>query len=150
MTARSIISSWSDERGEVACRFISPCVRNTGGSPTRRCRSEEAECTSFLSSSPSARSAPLYCVAAKSPGRPLGGAVTEVVSSGASTIGAAAMAEGFGGSGGGAGGGRAARRPCVPAGVVPDRRHHGRQPPHVGHDPHPHHAAVRDVLKLGL
>src|SRR2546425_7735343 len=58
MTAKSINSSCSVLSGGVAWRFISPCVRNTGGSPTRRCRSEEADCTSFLSSSPRARSAP--------------------------------------------------------------------------------------------
>src|SRR5439155_11427441 len=87
--------------GGVAWRFISPCVRNTGGSPTRRCRSEEADCTSFLSSSPRARSAPLYCVTPKSPGRPADEVVAGAVA-GVSTMGAAAMAEGFGGRGGGA------------------------------------------------
>src|SRR2546429_506591 len=91
------ISSCSDDSGGVACRFISPCVRNTGGSPTRRWRSDDADCTSALSSSPRARSAPLYCGAAKS-------TVPAAPGAGASTIGAAAIAEGFGGRGGGAAG----------------------------------------------
>src|SRR5690242_13415643 len=90
MTASSISSSCWVLSGGVFWRFISPCVRNTGGSPTRRCRSDDAELTSALSSSPSARSAAVYCGAAKSTGRPAGGA--------------AAMAEGEGGAGAGAGG----------------------------------------------
>src|SRR2546427_7713835 len=98
MTDKSIISSCSEDTGGVACRFISPCVRNTGGSPTRRCRSDDVDCTSALSSSPRARSAPLYCAAAKS-------TVPAAPGAGASTIGAAAIAEGLGGRGGGAAGG---------------------------------------------
>src|SRR6266850_1691770 len=41
------------------------------------------------------------------------------------------------------------RRACRRRGI-PDRRHHRRQAPRVGHDPHAHHAAVRDVLELRL
>src|SRR5881275_1678317 len=134
MTARSISSSCSMLIGGVACRFISPCVRKMGGSPTRRCRSEEADCTSFLSSSPRARSAPLYCGAAKSAGRPAGG--------GATGGGAGA---GTGGGGGGGGGarthldrrrGRCGRGFRWSSGCSIDGRHHRGQPPHVGHDAH--------------
>src|SRR2546426_6938243 len=45
ITARSISSSCSGFTGGVAWRFISPWVRNTGGSPTRRWRSEEFDWT---------------------------------------------------------------------------------------------------------
>src|SRR5207302_9919157 len=52
---------------------------------------------------PGARSARLDCGAAKSAGRPAGAAAPEELP-GAATIGAAAIAEGFGGRGGGAAG----------------------------------------------
>ena len=109
MTASNMSSSWSVVSGGVFCRFISPWVRNTGGSPTRKCRSDEADCTSALSSSPSARSAPLNCGAAKSAGMPADASPRESFAPGASTMGAAAITDGFGGRGEGAAGARASR-----------------------------------------
>src|SRR6266516_51692 len=73
-------------------RVISPWVRNRGGSPTRRCRSDDLDCTSARSRSPRVRSAAWYCPAAKSAGRPAG-----------------AAGAGGGGGGGGAGGGGGGR-----------------------------------------
>src|SRR2546426_10074015 len=89
ITARSISSSCSGFTGGVAWRFISPWVRNTGGSPTRRCRSEEFDWTSALSSSPSARSAVLYWPAAESTAKPAGGAARGGGPTGAGEIGRA-------------------------------------------------------------
>src|SRR3979409_242926 len=161
MTDRSMTSSWSDESGAVAWRFISPWVRNTGGSPTRRCRSDEADWTSALSSSPRARSAARYCGAAKSPGNPAGGAGAagagaaagpaaaarrDPVVAGAlagrvvSTIGAAGVAQRLRGRGGFAAGPRR----------LIDGRHHCGQASHVGYDPHAHEAPVGCVVELRL
>src|SRR6266513_1566412 len=158
MPARSISSSCAVLIGGVSCRFISPCVRKMGGSPTRRCRSEEADCTSFLSSSPRARSAPLYWGAAKSAGRPAaprsppGWAASRPSAPPRwRTIGRprprgrdprrgrrlARRSRAFRGHRRGARG-------------ILDPRHNRRQPPPVRHDPHAHHTPVRYVLELGL
>src|SRR5207302_4017592 len=67
-------------------RVISPWVRNSGGSPTRRCRSDDLDCTSARSRSPSVRSAAWYCAAAKSAAGSLG--ATAVRSGAAATLGA--------------------------------------------------------------
>ena len=87
-----------------ACRLISPWVRNSGGSPTRRCKSELAELTSARSSLPSFCSAASYCEEANSPGNAVG-AAADISGGGFSTIGAAAMTDARGARGGGGGAG---------------------------------------------
>src|SRR6266702_4478629 len=107
MVASRISSSCSPVTGAADWRVISPCVRNTGGSPTRRCRSDELDWTSAFSSSPSVRSAALYWGAAKSSGRPVGGAATGDGAAGPGVCPGAPRAGGRGGGGeGGGGGGR--------------------------------------------
>src|SRR5207249_10414516 len=81
-------------------RRISPCVRNSGGSPTRRCKSELPDWTSARRSLPSLCSAALYSDDANSLGRAPGAA--EGSAGGLSTMGAAAMTEARGGGGGAA------------------------------------------------
>src|SRR2546428_5793297 len=73
MMATSMSSSCSTAIGGAPWRFISPWVRNSGGSPTRRCRSDDFDCTRARSRSPSVRSAAWYCGAARSRGSPAGG-----------------------------------------------------------------------------
>src|SRR5437899_7254054 len=73
MMASSMSSSCSIASGGALWRFISPWVRNSGGSPTRRCGSGDFDCTRARSRSPSVRAAAWYCGAARSRGSPAGG-----------------------------------------------------------------------------
>src|SRR6185295_13892832 len=76
-------------------RLISPWVRNSGGSPTRRCRSELLDCTRARSSLPSFCSAAWNSDDANSPGSSPGD------DTGLSTMGAAAMTDARGAFGAG-------------------------------------------------
>src|SRR5213083_2391125 len=157
MMASSISSSWSMLTGPPDWRIISPWVRNSGGSPTRRCRSDDFDCTSARSRSPRVRSAAWYCPAAKSAGSPLGatGAPALGAAAGAAAAGArgALDLEGAAATGGLAvGAGAGAGAPGGGDGLRGSGAllwgHDGGQPPHLGDDAHPDHATVRDVFEL--
>src|SRR5881628_711591 len=105
MMASSMSSSCSTAIGGAPWRFISPWVRNSGGSPTRRCRSDDFDCTRARSRSPSVRSAAWYCGAATSRGSPAGGGAATPGRDGEGGAGAGAGAGEGGGGGGGGGGG---------------------------------------------
>src|SRR5437899_4480625 len=90
MMASSMSSSCSTAIGGAPWRFISPWVRNSGGSPTRRCRSDDFDCTRARSRSPSVRSAAWYCGPARSRGSPAGGAATPGREGGGAEAGAGA------------------------------------------------------------
>src|SRR5213080_3521135 len=150
--ASSISWSWSVLSGGPAWRVISPWVRNSGGSPTRRCRSDDLDCTRARSRSPRVRSAAWYCPGAKSAGRPAGGAAPRLSAAGAGARRWLGWGGGGGAGGGGAGGGGSGGGGDAGLRLSGSRlgRHHGGQPPHLGDDAHAHHAAVRDVFELGL
>src|SRR5579859_1529996 len=78
-------SSCSPDRGSSPCRTISPWVRKIGGSSTRRWRSDDLECTSACSSSPSCRWAPSRRESANSAGSAPGAFVEASIGGGATT-----------------------------------------------------------------
>src|SRR5512143_853107 len=102
MIASSSSVSSSLVSAAPSCRAIWPWVRNTGGSPTRRCRSDDSLPTSCFRRATRRASAARYWSPANSPGNARGGGGSGGAT-GLSIRGAAAIADGRGGGGGGGG-----------------------------------------------